>query len=134
MIATGGEAQYFPPAEEFLVRRSRLVFSLLTWFWSSRSLLFFSVWRRPGSGGSTGKKRTLILAVIALLGLAVINGYVFIKLLPAQNTSLPVLIRFATDSGFLMTLLLLLSLAWVVACAMLLIHARLRQLIVPLSG
>ncbi len=29
LIATGGAAQYFSPAEEFIIRRSRLVFSLL---------------------------------------------------------------------------------------------------------
>jgi hypothetical protein len=117
LIATGGDAQYFPPAEDLVVRYSRWIFAALVLLlaaglgWASRTA---NKTRRaaPASRAVLPAAGLLLLLILAL------NGYVFLKLLPDNNATLPVLIKNGPDLAILVLLIGLLSLgigaAWIV--------------------
>jgi CubicO group peptidase (beta-lactamase class C family) len=115
LIATGGEAQYFPPAESFLVRNSRWISGVILLLlavglvWSLRTLKKLR-WGEHTAGAEF--RMVFSQAVLPLLMVIALIGYIFLKFLPDNNASLPVLIRFAPDLGILILLILLLSAGW----------------------
>lgn len=120
LIATGGEAQYFPPAEAFPIRNIRWMLGVLVLLVAvglAGSLRLRHSHRRGGrsSGAATGSARLLhALPVLASLALV---GYFFFQMMPDQNTDLPSLFRFAPDLAILLVLFSLLSAGWALAYA-----------------
>ena len=108
LIATGGDAQYFPPSEDFIVRYSRWIFATLVVLlaiglaWAYRAA---SKTRRA----APASRALLPSAGLVLLMLA-LNAYIHLKLLHDNNATLPFLIRFAPDLGLFTLLIALLSL------------------------
>jgi CubicO group peptidase (beta-lactamase class C family) len=112
LIATGGEAQYFPPAENFITRNSRWITGLIVLLfggglvWMLRTLKKI----RPGDAATKTQVRKILLRTALPLTMVVaLVGTIFLKFLPDQHASLPVLIRFMPDVGILLVLLLLLA-------------------------
>jgi hypothetical protein len=118
LIATGGEAQYFPPAEDFIVRNSRWItgaialFLLVGLIGSLRTLKRIS---HRDSATGTETRLALKQAGLPLIVASPLLGYIFLELLPEQNTDLPTLIRFAPDLGILVSLIFLLAVGWTFA-------------------
>jgi|GEM_PF-163714 len=126
LIATGGEPQYFPPAETFLVRNSRWIAGLLV-------VLFFAAWvwargtsrkMRQEPVSRPAARRSAALAALLILLNAALLAYAFFKFLPDNNSNLIDLIRFVPDVGLLFSLLLLVSAALALACISLISKAR----------
>lgn len=115
LIATGGEPQYFPPAEDFIVRSSRWIFGALSLLLAAGLLRSFRTLKKiqQGRSGSNASTRTVLFqAAIPILIVVALNGYIFLKLLPENGANLRTLFGFAPDLGILVLLILLLSIVW----------------------
>jgi hypothetical protein len=125
LIASGGEPQYFPPGEEFIVRNSRWVFGVVLlllaagFVWSVRKLGQF---RSHDYDGSRDWRRLLLHAGLPLVIDIALIGFIFLKLLPDNNTNLPLLLKNAPDIGLLALLILLLSAGWGIARTVLFVN------------
>lgn len=100
LIATGGEAYYFPPGEDFIVRYS-------LWIFSGVAVLLLG-----GLLWSLLRRNRSWLALIPLpinLGLL---AYLHLKLLPDNDVNLPILLRGAPDLGILVSLVTVLAIGW----------------------
>ena len=115
VIATGGEAQYFSASEEPMVRHSKL------WFGGLNLILigfiFISLRQSRNFKSNTvtpalKRKKVIQYAGIPLLIDIALLGFIFLRLLPENNSSVPVLLKQAPDLGILCVMLLLLSGIW----------------------
>jgi len=115
LIATGGQAQYFPTSEETMVRYSKLWFGGLNLiligfvFISLRQLRKF---KSDTVNPALQRKKFIQYAGIPLFIDIALLGFIFLKLLPENNTSIPVLLKQAPDLGIICVMLLLLSGIW----------------------
>ena len=100
LIATGGEAYYFPPTEDFIVRYSLWIFSGVAVLLLG-GLLWSLRWRN-------NSWRTLIPLPVNLGLLA----YLHLNLLPENDVNIPILLRGAPDLGILVSLVTLLAIGW----------------------
>lgn len=101
LIAMGGQPQYFPPAESFWLQNARAVLAIVV-----LSLAAALIWlvRVDSSSRAVQGQAGAALAMVALL-----NAYIFFKFLPDNSASLPLALRFAPDTGILISLIILLS-------------------------
>lgn len=118
LIANGGDAYYFQPGEEFIVRYSRWIFSGLTLL-----LLAGLIWAIRQWSQTRLKKSAWINAFLLLLNLALL-GYLYLKLMPENNASIRGLLRSAPDLGILTILMTAFSVAWIAVSLMLLVKTR----------
>jgi CubicO group peptidase (beta-lactamase class C family) len=117
LMANGGEAYYFQPSEEPIVRYSRWIFSGLalvllsglTWSWQHV--------RNPG-------KRRVWLHVLPLLLNIGLLTYLYLVLLPNNNASLRSLVDRSPDLGILCILVTAFALGWMAVNAWILMKAR----------
>lgn len=109
LIATGGEAHYFPPSQDFIVRYSLWIFSGVAVLLLAG--LLWSLSRRNGSW----------LPLPLNLGLL---AYLHLKLLPDNAVNIPVLLRGAPDLGILVSLVTLLAVGWSVTSLLLFLKTR----------
>jgi CubicO group peptidase (beta-lactamase class C family) len=115
LIATNGEAQYFPPWEEsFVVQNSRWLFALITllliaeFIWSLRLIV-----KMRSHDQDEPSRRTLPLhALLPLLIDIGLVAIIFFKFLPDNSATLPILIHHTPDLGLLLILILLLTVGW----------------------
>ncbi len=115
LIATGGEAQYFPPAESFLVRHSRLIFGFIILLLAAGLGWTLSRLRKNNRGGVISRTTALLHVLLAFIPSTLLIAYIFLKLLPDQATDLRLLIHFAPDLALLLILFLILAAAWMVS-------------------
>jgi CubicO group peptidase (beta-lactamase class C family) len=112
LIATGGEAYYFPPSEDFIVRYSLWIFSGVAVF-----LLGGLLWSLSRQNNSW---RTLIPLPVNLGLLA----YLHLNLLPENDVNIPILLRGAPDLGILVSLVTLLAVGWSITSLLLFLKSR----------
>jgi len=115
LLATGGEAQYFPPAEGFLVRYSRWIFALVALLLIAEMVWSMRKWRRirrrdvdiaPDPGTMLFHAGIPFVIDVALV------AYLLFRLLPDNAVNLPILIKNTPDLGLLTILILLLTVGW----------------------
>jgi len=109
LIAHGGDAYYFGPDEDFIIRNSRLIFGVITLL-----LLGTLIWefRQRKNTGSKNKVRANWLSLLINLGLI---SFIHLKLLPDNSTSTWALFKRSPDLGTLAILVTLLSSIWIAA-------------------
>lgn len=118
LIANGGEAYYFQPSEEPIVRYSRWMFSglalvlLAGWVWS---------WPRARK---TGKTRFSWLLVLPILFNAGLLTYLYLVLLPNNGASLRSLLDRSPDLGILCILVTVFAIGWILVSAGRLVKVR----------
>lgn len=118
LIAYGGEAYYFQPSEEPIVRYSRWIFSglalalLAGWVWS---------WQRARK---PIKIRFVWLSMMPILFNAGLLAYLYLVLLPDNNASLRSLIDRSPDLGILLILVTVFALGWIAVSTWILVKAR----------
>ena len=118
LIANGGEAYYFQPSEEPIVRYSRWIFSglalvlLAGWVWS---------WQRARK---PGKIRFAWLLVLPILFNAGLLAYLYLVLLPNNGASLRSLLDRSPDLGILCILVTAFALGWMAVSARILVKTR----------
>lgn len=119
LIATGGDPQYFPPTESFVVRYARPLFGVGVV--ALAGVLVFTLAknrarrRMPAAG-------TILMLAASILVPGGLLGFIFLRLLPDNNANLAMLVRGAPDLALLVILIILLSLAWIAASIALLFH------------
>lgn len=118
LIANGGDAYYFQPSEEILVRYSRWIFSGLTLFLLAGLLWSIRLWKRSRLGRYTWMNVLPLLLNLSLL------GYLYGKLIPENNTNIRLLLYGAFDLGVLTILVSLFATAWIVVSMAILLKAR----------
>ncbi|HUF39521.1 MAG TPA: hypothetical protein VMN57_13430, partial [Anaerolineales bacterium] len=123
LVALGAEPQYFPPAEEFVVRYARWIGAVIVLLlavglvWAVRRLRRL----RAGSPLSPAERRgAILLAAVSTLPAA----YAFLVLFPDQSSSLLIVLRYLTDFGLLTLAVLVLPVALVAVCALLVAGPR----------
>lgn len=123
LIATGGEPQYFPPAEPFIVQNSLWIFSALAVLfaagivWSLHALTRL----RRGEPEHAARGRTaFIYGAMPILISAAAVGYLYLKLLPDNRVVPETLFRFAPDLAILLFTITLLAAVWSAVSLMLL--------------
>jgi CubicO group peptidase (beta-lactamase class C family) len=131
LIASGGEAQYFPPSESFVVRYARPLFGAVVV--ALAGMLAFTLAKNKAHRRFQAAGAILMLASAVIVSAGLL-GFIFLKLLPDNTANLPLLVRGAPDLGLLVILIMLLCLAWIAASIALLVNVLLhqRQKIVPL--
>lgn len=118
LIATGGEPQYFPPAEPFFERYSRWIFGLVllvlvaALIWVSR--LTRKIHPQEPATLAAARRNAILIALLLLVAVAFLAYVVFVAL-PENSSSLLDIIRFLPDIGLELILILLLTLALLVA-------------------
>jgi CubicO group peptidase (beta-lactamase class C family) len=130
LIATGGEAQYFPPAESFFDRNTREIFTLISLLLAGGLIYSLRVWKRshqPGAAAALNPGRILAGSMAVLLATSALLGTIYGVLLPDNKADLASLLRFAPDLGLLAVLVTLLSIAWGAVCIGLIASSRIRR-------
>lgn len=118
LISNGGEAYYFQPSEEPIVRYSRWIFSglalvlLAGWVWS---------WKRAHQ---TRKLRFAWPLMLPILFNAGLLSYLYLVLLPNNGASLRSLLDRSPDLGILCILVTAFALGWMAVSAGMLAKAR----------
>lgn len=118
LIANGGDAYYFQPSEDFIVRHSRWIFSglafmlLLGLVWS---------WQRLPRARTRRHDWLYMLSILSNLGLI---AYIYLKLMPANNTSLSALVDRSPDLGILAIIVTVFAVGWMIVSAVLLLKVR----------
>jgi CubicO group peptidase (beta-lactamase class C family) len=118
LIATGGQPQYFPPAEDYITQNSRWIASvilILLLLLSGGVVSALRKLKKVRKGHPTSDPTLFLILLIPLITGTALIGYIFLKFLPDHNASLPVLIRFAPDLGILVLLFLLFFIGWGIA-------------------
>ncbi len=118
LIANGGEAYYFQPSEEPIVRYSRWIFSGL-----GLVLLAGEIWswqraRKPR------KIRFVWLHMLPILFNAGLLAYLYLVLLPDNGASLRSLLDRSPDLGILLILVTAFALGWMAVSTWILVKAR----------
>lgn len=118
LIAYGGEAYYFQPSEEPIVRYSRWIFSglalvlLAGWIWS---------WQRARKSGEI---RFAWLHVLPILLNAELLAYLYLELLPNNDASLRSLLDRSPDLGILCILVTVFAIGWILVSVGRLVKVR----------
>ena len=118
LIANGGDAHYFTPGEDFIVRNSRPIFSGLALI-----LLGTLIWKFGQRKKPTSKNKVWGNGVSLLINLGLLS-FIHLKLLPDNNISIRGLFKNSPDLGALAILVTLLSSAWIVVNIWTLVKAR----------
>lgn len=119
LISTGGEAQYFPPAEGFVQRRSRALFAVAVLLLAAGlvvSMRLIKQFRNSGSLSQPRRLRQLLFAAGCLVLTAALLSYLLLVLLPDNNANLATLLRFVPDVGMLLLVLLILAAMLMATC------------------
>ena len=119
LIATGGDAQYFPPSEDFVVHYSRWIFAALVLLLAAGLVWATRAARKPRRAVPASASRAVMPSAALLLLVLTLNAYIHLKLLPNNNATLPVLIKNGPDLALLVLLIALLSLGIAAACIVL---------------
>lgn len=119
-MATGGGAQYFGPSEDFMMRYSRWIFGGLALLWIFGLSGSLRLLKKTYKGKSTKKPNILLSVALPIIVSTVLIGAIFFMILPDAQIDLPVLFSMTPDLGILVLLILLLSIGWSVASAVLL--------------
>jgi CubicO group peptidase (beta-lactamase class C family) len=120
LIATGGEAQYFGPSEDFMVRYSRWLFggiNLLLVFGLVGSL---RVLKKTYKGNTFNKPAVLLSVALPIILSTALIVSIFFMILPDMDMNLPLLFMMTPDLGIFVLLILLISIGWSVASTVLL--------------
>lgn len=128
LIANGGDAFYFQPGEEFIVRYSRWIFSGLALFLLIGFFVSIRQWSRARSNRFAWENALLLLLNSSLL------GYLYVRLLPENNATLRILLDSAPDLGILTILITTFSVAWIALSLLWLIKGRSRLSTKPASS
>ena len=122
LIATGGEAYYFQPSEDPIVRYARLIFGGIVLLLLAGLVWSMTRWRRAGQSRERAWRYLLPLPFnLALL------AYLHLGLLPDNDVDLRILLRSAPDMGLLAVLVTLLTLGWSLVSVLLFMRARRAQ-------
>ncbi|TAK11247.1 MAG: class A beta-lactamase-related serine hydrolase [Anaerolineae bacterium] len=116
LIAMGGQPEYFPPAESFLLRNARVALAVTAVLLATALIWLWRIGRIHGAARG--------LATATLAAAVLLNAYIFLKFLPDNNASLPLALRFAPDTGLLIALIVLLSLFLVAVSVRVLVEGR----------
>jgi len=108
LIAYGGDAYYFGPDEDFIVRNSRPIFSVTTLL-----LLGTLIWEFRQRKTTEYKNRVWLNWISLLINLSLVS-FIHLKLLPDNSTSIWGLFKRSPDLGTLAILVTSLSSIWVV--------------------
>lgn len=117
LIATGGEAQYFPPAEEFVIQNSRWIFGLLVLVLTVALVWSVRTWQKVRKGRAITSSQLLMSAGGPFVVGAGLTGYLLLVFLPDHQVNLPFLFKFAPDLWSLMLLVVVISAVWGTGCA-----------------
>jgi len=117
LIATGGEAQYFPPGDSFVVQYSRWIFGVLALLLAGGLVGLARMVQRVRRGKHASPRKALAWAGLALLVVVGLVLLIFLWLLPDNNVTLSVLRGFAPDLWVLLVLILALLAGWAAAGA-----------------
>ena len=118
LIANGGDAYYFQPSEEPIVRYSRWIFSglalvlLAGWGWS---------WRRARKPKEI---RFAWLHMLLILFNAGLLAYLYLVLLPNNGASLRSLVDRSPDLGILCLLVTVFATGWILVSTRLLVKTQ----------
>jgi CubicO group peptidase (beta-lactamase class C family) len=118
LIATGGQAYYSQPHEDFIVRNARWIFSVLSLFLLGG--LIWSVTRQKKSGNN---KSSSLLALMFLMMNIAFLVYLHLKLMPDNAANIPILLKSNPDLGILALCVTLLSAGWSMVCLLMFIRA-----------
>jgi CubicO group peptidase (beta-lactamase class C family) len=118
LIANGGDAYYFTPGEDFIVRNSRPIFSGLALL-----LLGTLIWEFRQRKNPTSKNKVWGEWFSLLINLGLIS-FIHLKLLPDNHTSIWGLFKRSPDLGSLAILVTLLSSVWIVVSVWTLMKTR----------
>lgn len=136
LMATGGEAQYFGPSEDFMMRYSRLIFGGITLLLVLGLIASLRVLKKTYKGNTTKRPNILLSVALPMIISTALIVNIFFMLLPDMDMSLPLLFMMTPDLGILALLILLLSVGWSVASAVLLgfIWTRRRPFLKKVQG
>jgi CubicO group peptidase (beta-lactamase class C family) len=118
LIANGGDAYYFTPGEDFIVRNSRPIFSVVVLL-----LLGTLIWEFRQRKNPASKNKVWVKWVSLLINLGLLS-FIHLKLLPDNHVSVWVLYNQAPDLGTLTILVTILSSAWIAVSIWALTKAR----------
>ena len=107
LIANGGEAFYFQPSEEPIVRYSRWIFSGLALVLLAGGIWSWQRARKPG------EIRFAWLHMLPILFNAGLLAYLYLDLLPNNDASLRSLLDRSPDLGILCILVTVFALGWI---------------------
>lgn len=125
LIANGGDAYYFQPSEETIVRYSRWIFSGLTLFLLAGLLWSIRLWKR------NSLERYAWMNVLPLLLNLGLLGYLYLKLLPENDASIRLLLYGTVDLGILFILTTVFSVLWILVTIGMLVKARYKWTVQP---
>jgi CubicO group peptidase (beta-lactamase class C family) len=118
LIANGGDAFYFKPYGDFMVRHSRWIAGGVTLLLLSGLLWNIRQWKRTENKGKSWTKWFVILLNLGLL------AYIYLEFLPDNSASLPILLGYSPDIGILIILITLFSIGWMAVSAGVLVKTR----------
>lgn len=122
LVASGGEPQYFPPAEAFFERYSRWIFGLVilllvaALLWVARLIRKArqAPTRMDAAALSSARRSALLIALTCLLAVS-LQVYVVFVTMPDHSSSVMDVIRFLPDIGLQLILIVILTLALALA-------------------
>jgi hypothetical protein len=120
LLATGGEAQYFGPSEDFMMRYSRWIFGGITLLLVFGLIGSLRLLKKIDKGNTTKRPNILLRVALPIILSIVLIGVIFFIILPENQMTLPTLFIITPDLGILALLILLLSVSWSVTSAILL--------------
>jgi hypothetical protein len=118
LIANGGDAFYFKPYGDFMVRHSRWIAGGVTLLLLSGLLWNIRQWKRTENKGKSWTKWFVILLNLGLL------AYIYLEFLPNNSASLPILLGYSPDIGILVILITIFSISWMTVSAGVLMKTR----------
>lgn len=117
LIANGGDAFYFKPSGSFVIRNVRWLASGLIFLLLGGLVWTIRQWKQFENKGRVWVKWLVILLNLGLL------AFIYLKFLPDNSASLPILLGYSPDIGILVILITVFSMAWVAASTWILVKA-----------
>lgn len=118
LIANGGDAFYFKPSGSFVIRNVRWLAGGLILLLLSGLAWTIHQWRQDGNKSRGWGKWFIILLNLLLM------AFIYLRFLPDNSASLPILLGYSPDIGVLTILITVFSVTWVMASAGMIIKAR----------
>jgi CubicO group peptidase (beta-lactamase class C family) len=118
LIANGGEAYYFQPGEEFVIRNSRWIATGLILLLLGGLVWTIHQWKHSVNKGRAWTKWLVILLNFGLL------VFVYLKFLPDNSASLGLLLGYSPDIGILVILITIISVGWMTVSIGMFVKAR----------
>jgi CubicO group peptidase (beta-lactamase class C family) len=119
IIASGGNAFYFKPYENFVIRNARwLAAGLILLLLGGLAWTILQGKKAGKKSGGWGKWFAFILLNLGLL------AFIYLKFLPDNSASLGILLGYSPDIGILVILITLISIGWMAASGGMLMKTR----------